>query len=463
MPKQTTYFLIILIAIFSLFSCVKSDINPLEEEQEIVFHRDLEEIVTSDTLRVATMRGATSYFLFRKDKMGYNYELISNFAKHSNLKLSTQLVDTEQELIHLLSTGEVDLIAYNLYESKELKNDFHFVFPQFKSHQVLIQSQGRNSLLDASDLVGKDVHVKENSIFHKRLKNLNEEIGGTINIIFTADSLTNDELIEMVLNNEIQYTTAYYSDASIHRIYNQKLDYHVPVGFTQRSGWLIRKNTPELLAAYNDWSKLAATKRLQQRLESKYKNRNPHLAGRKIRIPDDAISPYDSLFRKYAPEIDWDWRLLASLAFHESTFDSTTISPRGAAGLMQLMPRTAEKYGIDSISIFSPEENIKASVAYINDLNKLFKGIENNDERIKFVLAGYNGGPYHVVDAMSLAEKYGKNPHIWYDNVEYFLGQKKIPDFFQDSVVKYGSFNARETVRYVENILSTYEKYLNES
>lgn len=462
-PKHLLHFLFLSMLAFSFFRCAKEQEKVPEENQKTILVYDLDEIIANDTLRVATMRGATSYFLFRKEIMGYNYELINNFAKHLKIKLYIQPVDTEQELTNLLSTGKVDIVAYNLYETKERKQNFHFVFPHSNSHQVLIQRLGRNSLLDAVDLSGKDVHVKENSIFHKRLKDLNDEIGGTINIVFVDNSLTNDDLIEMVLENKIDYTIAYYNDASIHRLYSQKLDYHVPIGFTQHSGWLMRKNTPKLLTAFENWQQLPATDRLQQRLESKYKTRNPYLAGRKIKIPEGAISPYDELFKKFAPEIGWDWRLLASIAFHESTFDSTTVSRVGAAGLMQLMPRTAEIYGVDSTSIFNPEENIRASVGYLKDLNGIFRKVENKDERIKFMLAGYNGGPYHVVDAMALAEKYGKNPHIWYDNVEYFLTQKKIPYFYQDSVVKYGSFNARETVRYVENTLSTYEEYLEES
>jgi len=410
-------------------------------------------------LRVATMRGATSYFVYRNQILGYNFELINDFAKHLNLVLDIQLANTEQELIRLLSAGEVDIIAYNLFETKKRKQDFHFVFPRFASHQVLIQQRGRNALSNVSQLAGKDVYVKENSIFHKRLANLNEEIGGTINIIFAPDSLTTDDLILMTLNNEIQHTVAFQNQASLHRNYSQFLDFQTSVGFTQHSGWLIHKNTPKLLAAFETWSKLPTTNRLQQRLENRYKVNNPYLARRKTPIPEREISPYDDLFKQFAPEIGWDWRLLAAIAFRESTFNSASVSHVGASGLMQLMPRTAEVYGVDSIMIFDPEINVKTAVAYIGELNRLFRQIENQDERIKFILAGYNGGPFHVIDAMALAERYGKNPHIWFDNVEYFLYQKKYPDFHQDTIVEFGAFNALETIRFIENVLSTYEKY----
>jgi membrane-bound lytic murein transglycosylase F len=442
----------------TIFLCCTKTEYPSEQIE--IANRDLDEILASDTLHVATMRGVTSYFLYRNETMGYNYELISDFAKYLNVTLDIRLADTEQELTDLLSAGEVDIIAYNLYETKERKADFYFVFPRFSSHQVLIQRLGRSSLSDVIHLAGKDVHVKENSIYHRRLKDLNKEIGGTINIVFVPDSLTNDDLIWLTLENEIEFTIAYQNDARVHRVYYPQLDYQIPVGFTQHSGWLIDKNTPDLLAAFETWAELATTQRLQQRLESRYRVRNPYLAARRIPIPAGAISPYDDLFRKFAPIIDWDWQLLAAIAFHESTFDSSAVSHVGASGLMQLMPRTGEIFGLDSVSIFNPEENIRAAVYYIRDLNRLFRQVENKNERIKFVLAAYNAGRSHVFDAMALAEIYGKNPHIWDDNVEYFLEQKGNPEFHQDPVVQHGSFNASETVRFVDNVLDTYERYM---
>ncbi|NDV46984.1 lytic transglycosylase F [Paludibacter sp. 221] len=451
--------------LFSFVFCAQKDkeLPFIPDVVEAVRSYDLRDIIDSDTLRVGIMPGAVSYFKFRKETLGYNYELISGFAKHLKLRLHIEVVDTETELVDLLSEGKVDIVAYVMYETRELKENFHFVYPHAESHQVLVQRLGRNSLLDAVDLAGKDVHVKANTTLHSRLVDFNEEIGGAINIILANDSLTNDDLIEMVLENKIQYTTAYYDNASIHRIYQRQLDYHVPVGFAQHSGWLMRRDTPDLQSEYETWASSPATQRLQQRLESKYKTKNPYLAGRKLNIPEGSISPYDDLFKKYAPQIGWDWRLLASVAFHESTFDSARVSRAGASGLMQLMPRTAKTYSVEGDAIFNPEENIRASVGYMADLNKMFRQVKNKDERIKFILAAYNGGPYHVKDAMALAQKYGRNPYVWYDNVEYFLDKKRVPEFYKDSVVKHGSFNARETVRYVENTLSTYDKYLEES
>ncbi len=136
------------------------------------------------------------------------------------------------------------------------------------------------------------------------------------------------------------------------------------------------------------------------------------------------------------------------------------VSWAGASGIMQLMPRTAGNFGLDRETILDPEKNIEAGVQYIKSLNLAFRRISNKDERIKFILAAYNSGPAHIYDAMKLAEKYGKNPNQWFDNVDVYLMKKNEPEFYNDSVVKFGRFRARETVAYVINTLETYEKYL---
>ena len=69
---------------------------------------------------------------------------------------------------------------------------------------------------------------------------------------------------------------------------------------------------------------------------------------------------YDDLVKKYAQEIGWDWRMLASLAYTESNFDTTAVSWAGAKGLMQLMPATARAMGVTAGKEQNPEDSIKA-------------------------------------------------------------------------------------------------------
>jgi len=448
-------FLILSVLLFSACRQQNSD------KSSSAVSRDLYDIAKSDTLKVATMYGSTSYFLFRDELMGYDYEMVENLADYLNLNLEIHIAKTEKEMVQWLHENKVDLVTYNIIETKKLKKNFAFVLPQSESYQVLVQHSGANALSEVTELAGKKVYVNENSIFYDRLKALNDEIGGSIKIVTVDDSISNDDLIDMVAEHKIDYTVAFHNVALLHKSYSKTIDCRMSVGFDQQNGWLVRKNSPKLKKAVVKWSKLPATTQIQSMLFNKYWEKSPYFALRRIKIPKGAISPYDHYFKEYAPQINWDWKLLAAVAFEESRFDPSTQSWAGAGGIMQLMSRTAYDFGLDRNTVLDPERNIEAGVQYIKSLNLSFYRIKDKEERIKFILAAYNCGPAHILDAMALARKFGKNPHIWYNHVEYFLLKKSDPDFYNDPVVKYGYYRGNVTVKYVKRTLNTFEKYKN--
>jgi len=454
--NRNTY-IFLLFAIFLFASCVQKNTEKLSYSVST----DLSEITKSDTLRVATMYGSTSYFLFRDELMGFDYEMVQNLANYLHLNLEISIATSENEMAQWLLENKVDIIAYNVIQTKELKKNFSFVLPQTESYQVLVQNNESSLLSDVTELAGKSVYVKENSIFYDRLVALNDEIGGTIKIELADDSLSNDDLIDMVAEDKIGYTLAYHNVALLHQSYSKSLDCRISVGFDQQNGWLVRKKSRNLRKAIEKWAKLPATDQIQSVLFNKYWEKSPYFALRKIKIPKGAISPYDRFFKKYAPNINWDWRLLAAVAYHESQFDPSEESWAGAVGIMQLMPHTASNFGLNRTTVLDPEKNIEAGVQYIKSLNLIFRQVVNQEERYKFILAAYNSGPAHILDAMALARKFGKNPHIWNNQVEYFLLKKSDPDFYNDPVVKYGYYRGKITVKYVQSTLKTFEKYKN--
>jgi len=457
MYRNRNTIILLVLSIFFFASCVQKN----TEKLSYPVSNDLKEIIKSDTLRVATMYGSTSYFLYRDELMGFDYEMAENLANFLHLNLDISIATSENEMAQWLLENKVDVVAYNVPQTKELKKNFSFVLPQSESYQVLVQNVGANSLSEVTELAGKTVYVKENSVFYDRLAALNEEIGGTIKIVVADDSISNDDLIDMVAEHKINYTLAFHNVALLHKSYSKTLDCHMSVGFDQHNGWLIRKNSHNLKKVIEKWENLPITEQIQSTLFNKYWEKSPYFALRKIKIPKGSISPYDHYFKEYAPQINWDWRLLAAVAYEESEFDPSTQSWSGASGIMQLMSRTASDFGLDRNTVLDPEKNIEAGVQYIKSLNFAFNRVQNKEERIKFILAAYNCGPAHILDAMALARKFGKNPHIWYNQVEYFLLKKSEPAFYNDPVVKYGYYRGNVTVKYVRRTLNTFEKYKN--
>ncbi len=451
--KNQTRFILIAVVVLLLSCTGKSD--SVDTSHEV----DLETILNNDTLRIGTIAGPVSYFYYRDEMMGFDYEMAQNLADSLKLILKVVEAESESELTEMLANRTVDIAAYNFQQTKALKQQFHFVLPLDDSYQVLVQPLNIKTFKNTIDIKDVTITVAKGSAFEQRLMQLNEETGNNFNIAQAEDSLTQEELIEQVASGKIGYTVADVKVARLYKSYYKKLDIRLQVGFYQRNGWLVRKESVNLRKAIDQWVASPDNELLISNLNYKYLRNSLYFTQKKIKIPKGAISPYDHLFKKYASEINWEWQLLAAVAFHESRFDSTSVSWAGAAGIMQLMPRTASNFGLSRKNITNPEKNIEAGVQYIKSLNLTYSKIENKQERIKFILASYNSGPAHILDARALAEKYGKNKDIWFGHVEEFLLKKSEPQYYNDEVVKYGRFRGRVTVDYVQKILATYEKY----
>ena len=171
------------------------------------------------------------------------------------------------------------------------------------------------------------------------------------------------------------------------------------------------------------------------------------------------ISHYDAYFMTYSRDIRWDWRLLAAQCYQESTFDPKAVSFAGAKGLMQIMPATADLLGLPRDKMYDPEQNIAAAAKYLGQLEGKFSDIRNRVERTNFVLASYNGGIHHIRDAMALAQRAGKNPHVWREVSDYVL-KLASPQYYNDPIVKHGYMRGSETVDYVDKIRQRHQGYM---
>jgi len=426
-------------------------------------HYDLPQMKDSGELVVLTLNSSISYFDYRGEPMGFQYELAKQFAQSLGVKLKVKTARNTKELVHMLQQGEGDLIAYPLPISKKLKDSIAFCGEDIITHQVLVQrnsTKNLKALTNVTELIGKNIYVKPGKYLN-RLKNLNKELGGGILIHEVSnDSITIEDLIMQVSNGTIDYTICDNDLARLNKTYYINLNISLPVSFDQRASWAVRKTSPLLAEAANEWHKTNMTSPAYKASTKRYfenSKRLPH--GPILSIKDGKISHFDHLFKKYADEIEWDWRVIASLAYNESNFDTTAVSWVGAKGLMQLMPKTARAMGVPEGKEQNAEESVKAATKYLSLLGRSFSKITDPNEKIKFVLASYNAGIGHVFDAMALAEKYGKNKYVWDENVETYILLKSHEEYFNDPVCKNGYFRGRETYNFVKDILGRAEMY----
>ena len=279
-----------------------------------------------------------------------------------------------------------------------------------------------------------------------------EEIGG---------ELSSEKLIQAVIDGEIKYTVVDDNIAAINAAYHPILDVKTPMSFSQRTAWGVRKSSPRLLDTLNVWIAQAKKDVDYRVIYNKYfRNKRAFRARVKSEfysLNEQRISPYDELIRENAERIGWDWRLLAAQIYQESQFDPEATSWAGAAGLMQLMDGTAGDLGVGDR--LDPADNLLGGTEYLAQIEENFADVADSLQRIKFTLASFNCGYYHVKDAQHLAKKRELDPRVWDDNVEEMILELSFPKNYNDEVVKYGYVKGVEPFTYVEEIFERYVHY----
>lgn len=419
-----------------------------------------------DTLRVATLYSPTSYFLYKEESMGYEYDLISKFAKDKGIVLDLKIAKNLNAMIEMLDSCEVDVIAYEVPFTAEYNNKVLHCGIENITYQVLVQPKIRGEVLihDVTDLVGKTVYVENESKYMYRLQNLNDELGGGIEIkSIDKDTLITEDLIKMVSEKIIPLTVVDSDIAKLNQTYFNDLDISLNISLEQKASWAVNPRNKWLADSINAWAEQIEINDDYKQIHKRYFELSK-ISGNGISenpmIGNGVISGYDTYFKTHSKEIGWDWRILAAQAYTESRFDTTVVSWAGARGIMQIMPRTATANGLPLNKITDPNLNIKTAVKVLKSLNNsLAKKVPDSIERQKFILAAYNSGLAHILDAIALAAKYGKQPDKWEGNVREAVLMKSRPEYYNDPVVKYGYFRGTQTVEYVDKVMRIYKIY----
>ena len=208
---------------------------------------------------------------------------------------------------------------------------------------------------------------------------------------------------------------------------------------------------------FNRWISHISGTEEYSRLKEKYSlSYNPHKRAERG-VKTKTLSPYDHLIRKYAAELGWDWRMLASVLYQESRFSIGSTSHRGAQGLMQVMPSTAKYYEVNNL--LDPEQNIIAGTRHLKRLQNMFKkhGLEG-EELVKFTLAAYNAGEGRIIDCRNLAASLNMDNTTW-DEIVKVIPIMREDSILENEVVKLGKFKGHETIAYVDQVLSHYEAF----
>lgn len=432
----------------------------LTKIQQPVYKADLPGIQQRKVLRVLTRNNSATYFLWRGELMGFEYELAHEFARTQGLRLQMVVPPSRDQLIPWLVAGKGDLVAASLTIDPELEDDeIRFSRRVSTVSEIVVTRSNDKSINTVEDLGGRTIYVRPSSSYWRTLVKLKDS-GIDFELKPAPENMETEEIIAKVASGEYDLTVADSNILDIELTWRDDIKGALTLGDPVSHGWLVRTEDKALLAAVNRFLKKEYRGLFYNLIYQKY-FQEPHTIRKHLEDRVDGreggeLSPYDKIVKKIADKDNIDWRLIVSQMYQESRFDPDAKAWTGAQGLMQVMPRTAMELGIDNLR--DPEQGIKAGIGYLVWLRDRFEPELSVRDRMWFALAAYNAGIGHVRDARRLAKRQGWEATRWFDNVEKAMLLLSKRKYANDA--PHGYVRGIEPVKYVRQIRDRYLAYL---
>ena len=459
--QHRCFLTIALLTIF--FLCFAPEIQSIESLLKLdqKWIGDFDGMIERRKIRALVPYSQTFYFLDGAVQRGLTYDLLKEFEiyvneklKKGTLRVKLVVIPTRRDqLLPALLEGRGDIAAGNLTITSERKKIVDFSVPILRNvDEIIVSGSTAPPIHSLKDLTAKEIYVRKSSSYYESLKLLNAKFKRAgkppVNLVLADELLEDEDLLEMMNAELIPMIVIDSHKAAFWAQIFEDLNYHpnVKVRTGGQIGWAIRKNSPELKKIVNEFIRkhqkgtLLGNILFKRYLKSTRWVRNPLSETEKQKF-EAALE----FFIKYSDQYDFDWLMVAALAYQESRIDQSARSPAGAIGVMQLLPSTAKDPNVNIPDIEEIESNIHAGVRYLRFLNDRYfeKEPMSDFNKMLFSFASYNAGPARVARLRSEALQTGLDPNVWFRNVE-IIAAKRI---------------GRETVQYVRNIYKYYTAY----
>jgi membrane-bound lytic murein transglycosylase F len=430
----------------------------LTRPREAHYVADLPELQERRTLRIMLPNSAASYFLWRGELVGFEYEFARRFAERHRMRLEVVVPPNPSVLSEWLEKGRAD-IAGGFLEPVELwgHGDVVFTNPWHHAQSYLVSRGDVDDLTEWADVNGSTVAAFASGLLWAEMEALAAE--HRFNLIpLPGTGGDVEDVMNRLASGEFDYAVVEEHLLAVELARREDIRRQFEVGPPVPHAWAVRASDQALLEALNEFFREKHRSAFYNILYRRYFEDE-----RRIRRQQDErvrkagqLSPWDDIVRRHADPYDFDWRLIVAQMYQESRFDPDARSPMGATGLMQLMPRTGEQVGVTNLS--NPEKNVLGGIRYLDWVRQRFPEDLPVADRTWFTLAAYNAGLGHVMDARRLAAQEGWDRDRWFDNVEnamLLLSQRK---YF--SQARHGYVRGSEPVAYINNISSRYKAYV---
>ena len=416
---------------------------------------DLDEMRERKVLRVLTLNSASTYYLWRGELLGFEYELTREFARKLGLRVEIVVPPRRQDLLHWLAEGRGDVVAAALTPS-ETHEGVTYSRPYNYASRMIVTQATDDELHDLDGLEGRSIFVRPGSSHWSVLDQLRRN-GAPFSLHAVPDEMENEDIIASVAEGAFDLTLSYSHILDIEMHWRDDIRGAFAVGDPVPLSWAVRESNPELKAAIDGFLKRSYRGLFYNVVYKRY-FRDPKQSRKHVEqriVSNGVLSPYDEIVKRHAKIHNFDWRLVVAMMYQESRFDPDARSYAGALGLLQVLPRTGRQMGFNDVR--PPEPNIAAGVKYLNWLRDRFAEDLPVADRMWFALASYNAGHEHVRDARRLAEQQGWDPNRWFGNVERAMLLLSRAQYAREA--RHGYCRGSEPVNYVREISARYGAY----
>jgi membrane-bound lytic murein transglycosylase MltF len=422
---------------------------------------DLDAMEEERVIRVLTVYGLGRYFLDGPEEKGLTYEMFKLFENSINKSLGRKRLRVHvvfvpvarDELISGLIEGRGDIAAAALTRTPEREELIDFTNPVSRAiSEILVTGPSAPAIGTIDDLAGKTIYVRESSSYRSSLDQLNlrfAQEGRDKIVLEDASELFEDEdILEMVNAGLLDLAVIDDYKARIWADVFDNLTLREDIVFRDdgQIAWAIRKNSPQLMKALNEFLRSHRQGTLNGNILINRWLRDFDWAANALAADDyQRFRDVVGIFQTYGEQYGVDYLMVAAQGYQESRLDQSVRSKAGAVGIMQLLPSTAKDPNVGIPDITSIEPNIHAGVKYLDFIrNRYFSdtGMDRFNQTM-FTFAAYNAGPARIRKLRDIAAKKGYDPNVWFDNVEVIAAREV------------GS----EPVQYVANILKYYIAY----
>ena len=422
---------------------------------------DFDEMADRRTIRVLVVHNKMMFFFDKAHIRGVTNDAFREFETYINKKLKTGtrkirvvfMPVTRDKLLPWLIEGRGDIAAANLTITGERLQLVDFSRPVLTDvSEIIITGPTGPKLDDLRSLSGQQIHVRHSSSYFEHLTHLNHAMASwglaPIRIVAASEHLEDSDLLEMVNAGLIPMVAVDRHKAEFWvRIFDQiTLHPDITINTGGEIAWAMRKNSPQLKALTDEFIRKHGKGRLLGNiLFKRYLVNNTWARNALSPKEQQKFDKLVGLFKKYSDLYDFDYLMMAALAYQESHLDHSQRSHVGAVGIMQILPSTAADKNVGIPDIEDLENNIHAGVKYLRFLRDRYFSDPAIDalNQTLFAFAAYNAGPAKVRRYRNETRKIGLDPNVWFGNVEVVVARRI----------------GRETVQYVSNIYKYYIAY----